>query len=164
MIIVFFAGRIFADRALQPVSNIIAQVNGISITNLNERIDEGNGTDELARLAGTFNGMLQRLESAFRIQKNFIANASHELRTPLTVISGQLEVILMKARENEEYRNTIISVLDDIKNLNNLSNRLLLLAQASSEIAEITFSPLRIDDTLWNARTEILKREKEIFN
>jgi signal transduction histidine kinase len=161
LLIVFVAGQVFAARALNPVTNIILQVNDIGIANINNRINEGNGTDELARLAKTFNRMLQRLELAFNIQKNFIANASHELRTPLTIISGQLEVVLMNSRTNSEYQNTITSVLDDIKNLNNLSNRLLLLAQTSSQMAEITFSPIRIDDTLWNARSEILKRKSE---
>jgi signal transduction histidine kinase len=159
LIIVYFAGRIFSARALKPVTNIISQVNGISITNINERIDEGNETDELARLAKTFNGMLQRLGSAFKVQKNFIDNASHELRTPLTVISGQLEVVLMKERTNDEYKNTIISVHDEIRNLNNLSNRLLLLAQASSDKAAVSFTSVRIDDTLWNARAELLKHK-----
>lgn len=160
LIAVYFAGRIFAARALKPVTDIISQVDGISIANINQRINEGNEKDELAKLARTFNGMLERLESAFKIQKNFIANASHELRTPLTVITGQLEVVLMKARTNEEYLTTINSVLGDITNLNHLSNRLLLLAQASSETVETTFSPFRIDDTLWNARADINKRNE----
>lgn len=158
LIIVFFSGRIFASRALNPISNIMSQVNNIGVSNLDARVSEGNGKDELARLAQTFNKMLERLETAFKTQKNFIANASHELRTPLTVITGQMEVILMNARNNEEYRNTIISVLEDIKNLNHISNRLLLLAQASSEFSEADFSLVRIDDILWQASKEILKR------
>jgi signal transduction histidine kinase len=157
--IVYFAGRIYAARALQPITDIISQVDGINVSNLNQRIEEGNGKDELARLAKTFNGMLERIESAFKIQKNFIANASHELRTPLTVITGQLEVTLLKEREKDEYSNAVKSVLEDIKNLNQLSNRLLLLAQASSETSEATFATTRIDDALWNARSEILKRK-----
>ena len=61
---------------------------------------EGNGTDEIGKLAHTFNKMLERLETSFGMQKNFIANASHELRTPLTSINGQLEVLMMKEQIN----------------------------------------------------------------
>ena len=57
-----------------------------------------------ARLAKTFNKMLERLETSFGMQKHFIANASHELRTPLTSINGQLDVLLMKDRSAEEYK------------------------------------------------------------
>jgi signal transduction histidine kinase len=160
LIIVWFAGRLFAARALQPVADIISQVNGIGLSNIDERISEGNGADELARLAKTFNGMLQRIGSAFSVQKNFIANASHELRTPLTVISGRLEVLLMKDRTGAEYQGTLSAVLDDIRNLNYLSNRLLLLAQASSETVAVSFSPVRVDDILWNARSEIMERNR----
>jgi signal transduction histidine kinase len=159
LIIVWYAGRLFAARALQPVADIISEVNGIGLSNIDERISEGNGTDELARLAKTFNGMLQRIGSAFGVQKNFIANASHELRTPLTVISGRLEVLLMKDRTGAEYQETLSTVLADIRNLNYLSNRLLLLAQASSDAAAVSFSPVRADDILWNARTEIMERD-----
>jgi signal transduction histidine kinase len=160
LIIVYFAGRLFAARALQPVADIISQVNTIGLANIDDRINEGNGTDELARLARTFNGMLQRIGSAFMVQKDFIANASHELRTPLTVISGRLEVLLLKERSGAEYQETLASVLDDIRKLNHLSNRLLLLAQASSESAAESFSPVRVDDILWNARSEIMARDK----
>lgn len=161
LIIVFFAGRIFASRALKPISNIITQVDGISISNLNERVDEGNGRDEIARLAATFNKMLARLETAFNVQKNFIANASHELHTPLTVLTGHLEVELLKPRQIEEYQSTINSVLSEIKNLTEISNRLLLLAQTSSELAKTNFFSFRIDDSLWQARNEIMKRHAD---
>ena len=160
LVIVFIAGRLFAMRALAPISNIVKQVNRIEVTNLNARLDKGNEKDEIAHLALTFNKMLERLETAFHIQKNFIANASHELRTPLTVITGQLEVVLMKARTNEEYCNTLIIVLKEIKNLNLLSNKLLLLAQTSSKESDINFLPVRIDDVLWKAQQEILTRSK----
>ena len=106
--------------------------------------------------------MLSRLEKAFRVQKSFIANASHEFRTPLTVITGQLEVVLMKARSNEEYKNTLLSVLDEIKDLNLLSNKLLLLAQTSAKQNNLNFSPVRIDDVLWKAQREILNRNEKI--
>lgn len=160
LVIVFFVGRLFAIKALAPISNIVKQVNGIEVANLNARLDEGNEKDEIAHLAKTFNKMLKRLEAAFLIQKNFIANASHELRTPLTVITGQLEVILMKARTNEDYINTLILVLNEIKNLNLLSNKLLLLAQTSTNTGDLNFSPIRIDDTLWKAQKEVLNRNK----
>ena len=161
LIIVYFSGKLFAARALAPISRIIREVDGISIYNLDQRLNEGNGKDELARLAGTFNNMLRRLETSFQIQKSFIANASHELRTPLTVVTGQIEVTLLSARENEEYIRTLQSVLEDVKNLNNLSNRLLLLAQTSSDLTGINFGPIRIDDALWQARNDLIRRRGE---
>lgn len=161
IILVFISGWIYAGRALRPISKVVDQVDNITISSLNLRVDQGNGKDEIATLAATFNGMLDRLESAFKTQKNFIANASHELRTPLTAITGQLEVILMKSRTADQYKKAMASVLDDMKNLNTISNRLLLLAQASSEKGETAFTNLRIDELVWQTSSELKKRNPE---
>lgn len=161
ILVMFLTGWIYAGRALKPISRVINEVDNISVTNLHQRVDEGNGQDEIAKLAATFNSLLDRLESAFKMQKNFIANASHELRTPLTAITGQLEVILMNERSAKVYRETIASVLEDIRSLNTTSNRLLLLAQASSESAASTLESLRVDDVIWQARNELIKRNPE---
>lgn len=156
-----FTGNIFAAKALKPMSNVMKQADKITIASLNTRVDEGNGTDEIAQLAVTFNRMLERLESAFEMQKSFVSNASHELRTPFTSISGQIEVALLNPRTNEEYRAILESVLEDIKNLNELSNGLLDLAKASSDISAIMLQHLRIDEILWETRDELIKRKKD---
>ncbi len=117
MLSFFIAGRIYAERALNPIKQLVSEITGISVSNLDVRANEGNGQDELAQLAIAFNAMLVRLEAAFKVQRNFIANASHEMRTPLTAISGQLEVLQMKERTTEQYRSAVSSVLNDIHNL-----------------------------------------------
>ncbi|MDY0334496.1 MAG: histidine kinase dimerization/phospho-acceptor domain-containing protein, partial [Bacteroidales bacterium] len=157
ILVVFVSGSIYAAKALKPISRVVEQVNNITITSLNLKVDEGNGKDEIALLAATFNKMLSRLEAAFKIQKNFIANASHELRTPLTAITGQLEVALIKQRTPAAYQEILLSVLDDIKRLNHLANRLLLLAQTGAENPEANFNPLHVDDVVWQARADIIK-------
>lgn len=156
-----FTGRAYANRALKPISDVVSQVDKITISSLNMRVNEGNGTDEIAQLAITFNKMLERLESAFEMQRSFVSNASHELRTPLTSITGQIEVSLMKTRTHDEYVNILESVLEDIKNLNALSNGLLDLARASSDISAIALHSLRIDEILWETRAELLERKKD---
>ncbi len=151
----FIAGWFYSGRALKPISDVVNKVEDISITSLNLRVFEGNGTDEIGRLAITFNRMLERLETAFSMQKNFIANASHELRTPLTSINGQLEVLMMKDRSTTEYKAALGSVLDDIKSLINLSNRLLLIARTSAEGPMSFNKKIRIDEILWQSQEEI---------
>ncbi len=158
IVIISISGWIYAGKALSPISKVIERVNRISITSLDLRLEEGAANDEIVQLAHTFNDMLERLEKAFKMQKDFIANASHELRTPLTAITGQLEVVLMQNRNEEEYRNTMISVLDDMKNLNNISNRMLMLAQASSESSRVDFIKIRVDDILWQVQAELIRR------
>ncbi len=157
IVIVSISGWIYAGKALQPIARVVNQVDDISVASLNRRVDEGNGNDEIAKLAKTFNRMLERLETSFTAQKNFIANASHELRTPLTSITGQLEVTLLNPRSPDEYKMVMNSVLDDIRNLNRLSNRLLLLAQASAEERKRRMLPIRIDELMWQAKEDVVK-------
>ncbi len=157
LILFFIAGWFYSGRAMKPISGVVSQVEEISFASLNLRVDEGNWTDEIARLAKTFNKMLERLETAFEMQKDFISNASHEIRTPLTAIYGQMEVLLMKERGNEEYRNAISSIVEDIRSLINLSNRLLLLAHTSSEVSDRRYGRVRIDEIIWQAKDEIKK-------
>ncbi len=156
-----FASLIYAGRALKPMLNVVNQVDQITIANLDVRVDEGNGDDEISALAITFNKMLHRLESAFYMQRSFVSNASHELRTPLTAITSQIEVTLMKQRPREEYEAILNSVLEDIKNLNTLSNGLLDLAKVSSDLSSIQVKPLRIDELLWVTRTDLVKRHAD---
>lgn len=161
LLLFFIAGWFYSSRALKPISDVVEKVEDISITSLNLRVFEGNGTDEIGKLAKTFNKMLERLETSFGMQKNFIANASHELRTPLTSINGQLEVLMMKDRSTTEYKAALGSVLDDIKSLIDLSNRLLLIARTSAE-GPLNFNKkIRIDEILWQAKEEIARFNKD---
>lgn len=86
------AGWIVAGRMLRPVSNITDTVRRIGSERLHERVALAGPRDELKELADQFDAMLERLDEAFRAQREFVANASHELRTPLTVMRAELDV------------------------------------------------------------------------
>lgn len=159
--IVAISGWIYAGRALRPIIDIVNKVNTISAKNLNTRLDEGNRRDEIARLSATFNEMLNRIETTFQMQKTFVANASHEIKNPLTVITSQVEVILLRERTPDEYRQTLISVLDDVKRLNQVSMRLLDLARLSSDEIKVDFKPIRIDEVLWQCKKELMIKHPE---
>jgi signal transduction histidine kinase len=153
-VLIFLIGRSYAQRALSPVKRLVNEIEDISAASLSRRVRTGNEHDELAQLAHTFNKLMDDLQTSFQTQKNFIANASHEMRTPLSAISGQLEVLLLKARSPEEYVVTLRSILDDMRSLNRLSDRLLLMAQAENK-ATAAFEVLRLDEIIWQARAEL---------
>ena len=158
VVFILIMGWVYAGRAISPINNVITQAKRIGFSSLNLRIDEGKNRYEIASLASTFNEMLDRLEKSVQIQKNFIANASHEMRTPLTAITGQLEVLLRRERTQDQYKETAQSILEDIENLNSTTNRLLLLAQTADDKAADGYKIVRIDDILWNIKSELEKR------
>ena len=157
LIIVVMSGMIFISKAFKPINEIIEEVNLITERSLNSRLDEGNGKDELAYLALTFNRMLNRLENAFTTQKGFVSYASHELRTPLTTILGQIEIVLMQERSKDEYMEVLESVNEELLKLKKLTNGLLRLFQLSTSEAELKLETVRIDEVLFMAMDQVRK-------
>jgi two-component system, OmpR family, sensor kinase len=117
---------LIAGRVLAPVRELEQTARSITETDLTHRLAV-NGDDELARLAATFNAMLDRVASAFRSQRQFIDDAGHELRTPITVIRGHLELLGDDPAERAEVRAIMI---DELDRMSRMVNDLLLLARA----------------------------------
>jgi signal transduction histidine kinase len=153
--LVFISGWIYSGRALRPIQKIIGNVQNISPQNLSQRLEESPHPDEMGKLILIFNGLLARIENAFKLQKMFVSNVSHELKNPLTNITSQLEVTLLNERPREEYQRTIESVLEDIKSLNHLSISLLDLARLTQDSDSFTMAEVRLDEILWDARERV---------
>jgi len=156
IILVFISGRFFAKQALKPVSDLVSKVEDINAKSLDSRVNEGDGKDEIAELAITFNRMLDRLENSFDTQKQFVSSISHELRTPLAAMLAELELSLQKERTIADYREAIAHAIEDAQKLAKLCNSLLNFAKASYHPSEISFKSVRLDEVLMDARTQIL--------
>lgn len=156
IVLIYLCGLFLANKALKPVSNLIDEVEEITATNLDLRIKEGNGKDEIAELAITFNAMLNRLEKSFDAQKEFVSNISHELRTPLTAMLTELQLTVEKDRDQETYQKSIVHAIGDAQKLVRLSNSLLDLAKTNYDFTEIAFKELRIDELIVDARADVL--------
>jgi signal transduction histidine kinase len=157
LVIVFISGRFLSKQALDPISDIVQNVNRIKASNLHLRLDEGNGKDEISELSITFNNMLERLENAFETEKNFIHNASHQLRTPLSSMIVELEVALTKERDTEEYKVLLVSVLAEAEKLGHMITGLLDLALINREDNDLMAGTVRLDELLWDLRDKISK-------
>jgi signal transduction histidine kinase len=86
-------GWIMSGRVLKPVGEITTVAREIQASDLSKRIALEGPDDELKRLADTFDEMLQRLDTAFSSQRQFLADTSHDLRTPLTIIRSNIELV-----------------------------------------------------------------------
>jgi len=129
---VVVTGIFLTGRALRPVLQITVAAENIGAKNLSGRLPV-QGTDEFARLATTFNGMLARLEKAFDRQRRFTADASHELRTPLTVIKTNTSLALSADREPEAYRRALTMVDQAADMMRRTVEDLLFLARADAD-------------------------------
>jgi len=148
--VVLLAGYLFAGRALSPISQVIEQVNTITVDKISQRIHTNNPNDEIGRLIITCNGMLDRIEESIKMQRVFIASASHELQNPLAAITSQIEVSLMKKREADEYVEVLNSLHEDIHDLNKVTLQLLQLTRLNRSDDKTEFTIFRIDELFWS--------------
>ncbi len=157
-------GWALARRALAPVDHMAAAARRISAAHLAERLEESGAGDEMDRLSGVLNAMLERLDLSFRQMRQFSADASHELQTPLTILQGELEVALRSPRTPEAYREVIQSALQEIERMAVLVEGLLLLARADAGMLRLDLKPMDVAQLLAEVyeRTQILAQSRAL--
>jgi heavy metal sensor kinase len=153
---------LLAGRALRPVRRINDALANVSETRLDERLDPGSFDKELHPLIGQLNAALDRLEEAFRRERQFTADVSHELRTPVAGILNTIEVLLRKHRSEKELKEAHEDNLEIARAMQSMIERLLLLARMDAGKAAparrpVVFAAL-VDEVLAAARPEARKR------
>jgi signal transduction histidine kinase len=115
-----------AGRAIAPIRRLDRAARRASATDLTERLPV-TGNDEVARLTGTFNELLARLEAAFTTQRTFLDDVGHDLRTPITILRGNLELLPEDPHERSE---VLEMCLDELSRMERYVSDLTLLARA----------------------------------
>ncbi|OXE99108.1 signal transduction histidine kinase [Flavobacterium araucananum] len=157
ILLAFFLGRFLAKRVINPVARITKEVNRISASNLHNRLPAVKNSDEISDLTETFNDMLDRLETSFEIQANFINNASHELKTPITTIIAESEIMLLKERDVSEYIQSLENIYSQASKLGNLTESLLKLTQTGYDGKKQVLDIARIDELLMDVKSDLDK-------
>ena len=147
-VLTFGLAWIVAGRMLRPVHKITSAARRLSGSTLHERIGLKGPRDELKELADTFDEMLERLDTAFTAQKEFVANASHELRTPLTIIRTEMDVAMSDPNlDAEQLQEMGTAITQAVERSEDLIDGLLTLANAERmptltdlDLAEVTMA------------------------
>ncbi|WP_030564262.1 sensor histidine kinase [Streptomyces aureocirculatus] len=152
-----------AGRILKPVRVVRTAAAQLTGQDLTRRIPV-HGGDDIAALAETFNGMLDRLERAFAAQREFVDDAGHELRTPITIVRGHLELMGGATETAAEREETVRLVTDELDRMSRIVEDLLLLAKAERpdfirpepvQVAELTADVFVKARTLGERRWEL---------
>jgi two-component system, OmpR family, sensor histidine kinase MprB len=148
-------GLLVSGAALVPVRRLRRAAEHVAETgDLSERIPAG-GTDELSKLATSFNTMLAALEDSRRVQRQLVADASHELRTPLTSLRTNLEVLASERTLPPGERERLLTdVVDQLGEMTGLVAELIELARGEQhpELAEDVRLDLVAADAVERAR------------
>jgi len=130
-------------RSLQPVDEITRRAEGITSTNLSERLPVIRTGDELERLSVSLNRMIERLDEAFQHINRFSADASHELRTPLTILQLELEGISQSHHLDPSLNDQIGSALEETHRMSHIVESLLAISRLDA--GEVKMDKTRLD-------------------
>ncbi|QGG94479.1 sensor histidine kinase [Actinomarinicola tropica] len=118
-----------AGRIVRPIEQLTDATQAIDAGDLTRRIPV-DGRDEVAQLARTFNGMLDRLDAAFRSQRAFLDDVAHELRTPITIARGHLE-LLGSDDDPAQRAETVEVVTEELDRMSRYVDDLLVVAKSA---------------------------------
>ena len=166
VIVLFFISRFLAGRSIAPIKDITQITERINQNNLQERVNLPENKDELYNLSASINSLLKRIEEALERERQFTSDASHELRTPLAALRGNLEVLIRKVRNPEEYEKRIKTSLLEIDRLSEMVEQLLFLARfknTSQELEHVDLIILLDESIQRNKETIKLKNLKVEF-
>ena len=144
-----------SKRILKPLESLRKQMQEITTKNLTARVAEPKQDDEIKALSLSFNQMLDRIDTAYKNQKNFTSNASHELRTPITRIVMQLENLLKENTLPDRLQNTLTSISEDTYRLSDIVASLLLLSNVEENDLRTAFKALRLDEIIFESASRI---------
>jgi two-component system heavy metal sensor histidine kinase CusS len=119
-----------AWRGMRPVKLLSAEASSITPHSLATRLSDAHVDAELTGLVRAFNGVLDRLEAAYRHMEAFNADVAHELRTPLAVLMSGTHLMLASEHSKVELRETLASQMEEIEQMSSLVNDMLFLARA----------------------------------
>jgi signal transduction histidine kinase len=129
---VVVASIFIASSAIDPIKRLTAAMAEIGSERLDRRL-RWHRTDELGRLAATFDAMLDRLQDAFARERQFISDASHELKTPLTVINANAQLIRRWGDRDPAIRaDSVDAIADESRRLAEMVTGMLTLAKADA--------------------------------
>lgn len=152
IVLIIFSAFIIVNRITLPLVRMGEQMQGISESNLQERVilKSGHLNYEESQIATHFNAMLDRLERAFELQRSFVHHASHELRTPLATMLAQTELALRKNLTIEDHKKVLESLKEDQQEMIELTNSLLLLSQYERTHTSPEWPVVRLDELLYD--------------
>ena len=156
----FLIGQYISRRMLKPVAAIREAAERISIEDLSQRISTEGPDDEMKELTVTFNSMIDRLDTSFQKQNQFISDASHELRTPISVIQGYANLINRWGKSDPDIlQESIDSILTETDHMSALIRQLLFLAKSDQSRLSVQKAKMSLNEVAAE-----LVREMEVLD
>ena len=144
MLLLGLGGGLYLSRNfLRRIEAITATVNAIRAGRLARRVPVGDSGDELDRLAGAINDMLDQIERLMKGMREVSSNIAHDLKTPLTRLRAQAESALA-SNDPEAHREALRTTITNADELLKTFRAMLFIARAESGQAAAGFGPVDV--------------------
>ena len=148
-IMLFFRGKSITRNVLNPIAEMTRMTREITAQNLNLRLNVTNAKDELKELVVTFNEMMDRIETAYNKQNQFVSDASHELRTPISVIQGYTRMLERWGKDDPEVLAEAIEAIGkETDNMKELVEKLLFIARNDKDTLALNKEKFSLSDMM----------------
>lgn len=144
---------ILTRRILQPLQDLHRLAAGVTSESLaSSHLQLDRAPLEVAELAGSFNGLLDRLSLAWSQQRHFVGLVSHELRNPLMIIGGYLRRLQRRGQNlDPEQMRALATTEAETHRITRMLNDLLDLSRSESGQLQMVLSPVAVDEVLTTA-------------
>jgi len=148
LVIIFMLGLLYAGYSLSPIKKIIRQLNLISRDELKKRISIKNDKDEIGELSQSINSLLDRIEKAFLMEKQFISDVSHEFKTPISSLRLSIESLINDHELNDIVLDKLGANLEVLYSIDFLVKKLLYLSKLEQGIITIKKEKINLNELI----------------
>jgi len=143
----FLISYLSARRTLRRVERITETVARIGSQELDERLPEPLNSDEISRLAKTFNHMLGRIQASVDQLRTVTDSVAHDLKSPVTSIRGTLEAAL-SPEGNGQWRDAVGQAIEGLDRVSVLLNTTLDVAEAQAGALRLERIPVDLSEVV----------------
>lgn len=165
--LIIIISPILSKKILGPLENITRAEQEISVEKLDKRINYTGNEKELKVLSDSFDKMIERLETSFNKQNQFISDVSHELKTPISVITGYVGLLDRWGKNDvETCDRSIQAIKKETKNMNELVSKLLYITKADTGKISLNKTKINVQELINEIieETKIMETNRDIYS
>lgn len=159
ILLIYLNGALITRKSLGVIDELTDKAANITTQNLTLRLNISEASDELYDLTLTFNQMMDRLQTAYEKQNQFVSDASHELRTPIAVVQGYARMLERWGKEDKAILTEAITAINkESTSMQDLVEKLLFIARNDKDTLVLVNEPFDLSELV----NELVKDTKSL--
>jgi signal transduction histidine kinase len=160
LLLAAFSTYLLVNVMLAPIKSISSDLADIEGHDVHKRLAVEATGDEITSVRLQINKLLSRIEDSFVSQRSFLSNLAHEVKNPVAAIISEIEVSLTRQRNTDEYKAILSQIRDEALEISDKTSQLTELSRISMAGNTISFSDVRMDEVLWQAKARLISKNK----